>query len=98
MKYVILTVEVAGILRAHPFIFSERDTHSEVARWMTNMLWREHNDEPHVYSAGFCDFGKGSVEVVKHGSESLKLKSDPDCESRDEQILNMPSALQGMLL
>lgn len=97
MKYVIITIEVAELPRVYPFIFPERLTHSEVAKWVERAVTREFdNPDAKLYSAGFCHIHKNEWQV-EHGSESLRIKPDPRQGYLDHRILNMPDALQWML-
>lgn len=97
MKYVIVKALLVGIERVYPFIFPERLTHSEVAKWVEAAVMREFDDAgAKLYSAGFCHL-YGNQWQAKHGSESLNIRPDPRQEFRDQKILNMPEAFQWML-
>ena len=101
MKYVILVAKdhKMQIARAHWFVFSEMETHSEVAARMQHMIGHETGIIPDVHSAGFCSINNDEFDCYV-GSESLKIsKEDPGYvrSAADDRILNSPNALQGMI-
>lgn len=97
MKYVIIKM-TSATPRVYAFTFSERLTHSEVARWVQRAVEREFRHPAEVYSAGFCETGSMGFYVTEHGSESLRINKNEQQGNDDESILNQPSALQDMLL
>jgi len=101
MKYVILKgVDKINVTRVFPIIFPETLTHSEVAKSMRHMIGFDRDFIPEVFSAGFCDIDVDAGEFeCERGSESLKIpKGTNDERLGDKKILNMPSAMQGILL
>lgn len=97
MKYVIIKME-SETPRVYAFTFSERLTHSEMARAFQRGVEREFRHPCTVYSAGFCETGSMGFYVTEHGSESLHIDKNKQQGNDDESILNQPSALQDMLL
>jgi hypothetical protein len=98
MKYIIFECDVADITRVFPFIFPEQLTHSIVAAHMQQALWKEYDEGPTIRSAGFCHIHNGEWQTER-GSESLGVpKGHPSKGYEDYRILNMPNAMQGILL
>lgn len=101
MKYVILAVKFADtpstMMRVYPFVFPDYMVHAEVAKRMIQCVGMESGFIPEVHSAGFCNARNNAIQVVEHGSESLRIKSDPSRYDKDQRILNLPGALQGMI-
>lgn len=99
MKYVILSVkeEKLGFTRVYPFVFAEYCTHKFVAEYMIHMLGMKEDKDAKVSGAGFCHLHKGEWQT-DHGSESLGIKKDIRQGYKDHVILNMPNALQGIIL
>lgn len=92
MKYVIIGLE-SETPRAYPFIFSERLTHSEVARWAQRAVEREFKKPASVLSAGFCRIHENQWRAT-HGSESLRIERDDRQGYKDYLILNQPNAME----
>lgn len=97
MKYVILEYTANDITRVFPIIFPESLIHKSVADRMIHCIGWDLNHIPHVKSAGHCDIWNGEWDCER-GSESLGIKKSPVLDAGDKFILNMPDALQGMLL
>lgn len=97
MKYVILAVDEQdlGFTRVYPFIFPEYVVHSNMAEHMMHLLAMEEDKDAKVLSAGFCSLHDNQWRCT-HGSESLAIKSERRCELRDERLLNLPNAQQGI--
>lgn len=105
MKYVILKHnDKSGYTRMHSIIFPEFMTHSVVAHGIQNAVFREEDVALEVHSAGFCNIHFTDQEwIATRGSESLNIKraSNDDGRAEDEydaRILNMPDAMQGLML
>lgn len=99
MKYVILKgVDKIGVTRVFPIIFPETLVHADMAKHMQHMIGFDADFYPEVFSAGFCNV-HGGIFDCERGSESLNIKRGvrEDYEM-DKKILNMPSAMQGILL
>lgn len=98
MKYVILVVQEQelGFSRVYPFIFPEYVVHKNVAEHMVHLLGMEENKDATVLSAGFCHLHNGEWQT-EHGSESLAIARDHRKGHRDHRLLNMPSAMQGIM-
>lgn len=97
MKYVILQAKIAGVDRVYPIIFPEALVHSEMAKQMQHMIGMEFGRVPSVRSAGFCHPSGGRFDGHS-GSESLNIKGNSARSDDDLRILNMPDAMQGILL
>lgn len=87
-----------GYDRVYPILFPEYMTHYVVAEVMKVAVEEEIKIKPTVHSAGFCEISNDSIVVSRHGSESLGIKRNGKQEPKDQRMLNMPNALQGMLL
>lgn len=101
MKYIILKgVDKIGVTRVFPIIFPESIVHYDMAKYMRHMLGFDADYTPEVFSAGFCDIDVDAGEFdCERGSESLKIpKGTNDERLADKKILNMPAAMQGILL
>lgn len=97
MKYVILQQENKGVIRVFPIIFPERLVHKSVAEHMIHLIGWDRGDIPTVRSAGFCDIDVNTAEFfARPDSESLGISANFDMD--DEKILNMPEAMQGILI
>lgn len=95
MKYVI--IKVGGATEyVYPFIFSEKLSHSETARWVQRAVEREFKRPGEVYSAGFCHVYNNEWQT-EHGSESLRIERNDRQGYKDHRILNQPDAMQNML-
>jgi hypothetical protein len=97
MKYVILNTVCDGDERVYYVIFPELLTHSIVAENMQRAVRKETGRFAMVFSAGFCQGFAGGILVTDHGSESLRIERNNDAGLRDENILNQPNAMQGMM-
>lgn len=101
MKYVILTVERKdlGFTRACPFVFPEHIVHSKAKENFTMLILRAEGICPDFLSAGLCHVGKdGHGFVCTSGSESIGHIGTQERSMADERILNMPEAMQGIIL
>jgi hypothetical protein len=106
MKYIVLRVtdhatkaNEEDLVREIPFIFPDNCVHSEVAKYMTNMLRRKRPDgrmrdiEP--VSAGFMHSLSIGEKGACHGeSETLKLKSRGD---QDAALISTFDYLHGLV-
>lgn len=98
MKYVILKKnEAGGFTRVFPVIFPEHMVHSIMARAVADAHFRATQDGLEISSAGFCAHDDGSW-VCFRGSESLNIPKDSSKDAEDAKVLNMPEALQGIVL
>jgi hypothetical protein len=105
MKYVILKqADKSGYTRMYPVIFPEFMTHSTIAHGVQNASFREEDVALEVHSAGFCNWHYIDQEwIATRGSESLNVKRAANDDGRaedeyDARILNMPDAMQGLML
>lgn len=98
MKYIILAAPIGDSLMVYPVIFPEYLTHSQVAKRMEHCVMWEHSHHAEVFSAGFCAPSQsGGMYVTRHGSESLRIDQNPDRVTKDNRLLNLPNALQGLV-
>lgn len=99
MKYVILKSEHQdmGYDRVYPVLFPEYMVHAYVAAVLKTAVEQDIKKSALIYSGGFCWLHNGRW-VAEHRSESLGMIKNEQYDSRDARILNMPHALQGMVI
>lgn len=99
MKYVLLTVkeEQLGFVRVYPFIFPEYVVHANVSEYMIYLLGMKEHKSAKVLSAGSCVLRRGEY-IAGSGSVSMDIKGSPARSKRDQRLLNMTEALQGICI
>jgi len=97
MKYVIRKLTLAGVERYYHVIFPEMICHSSIDEGLQRALYCDFKDPGEKFSAGFCHFYKGEWQT-EHGSESMNIKKDQRKGFVDYRVLNLPEAMNGMLL
>lgn len=100
MKYVILKVAESklGFVRVYPVVFPEYMTHKSVADALVHMMGMVESKEATVLSAGFCHIDRWEQWHCTRGSMSLDINSDRKHDFRDQLVLNMPNAAQGIVM
>jgi hypothetical protein len=97
MKYVVIKVKEDGYTRVFPIIFAEYQTHSVVAALAIAAIDHEFKKTGTPLTAGTCWTTNDEWKCI-HGSESLSMPKNKSCNALDANILNMPNALQGIIL
>lgn len=90
MKYVMLSVEVAGITKMVPIIFPDFMIHEDVAKAVRSILTETHKFTPKIESAGDIDLG---VCECSGRSETLKIESHP----RDSVTVSQYTYFHGLV-
>ncbi len=95
-KYIMLKTQPdsmahAGMSLYIPIVFPAMLVHKQVADYMVNLLCFKHDMPATVDSAGFLNLGTGACFG---DSETLKLKANPE---RDSRIIQTMSFTHGIL-
>lgn len=94
MKYVIFN----QVGRFRFIIFPESFTHAVVADGVIRAFSSEKELPLFVHSAGTCETGVGGHFEAYSGSYSLGIPHRKEADVFDSKVLNLPEAMQGMIL
>jgi len=97
VKYVILQATYEGYARLYPIIFTPQIVHAAIAGSYAQSHQKIFGEELKVVAAGFCSIVNDQWKCER-GSESLEIKKNPLMDEFDASYLNMPEAMQGIIV
>lgn len=98
MKYVILKENAGDVVRMHHLIFPEHMTHVVVSTAIQHQHFKETQQVLEPVSGGFCELNVGYDWECERGSISMNILPDKEGSLSDSRILNMPEAMQGLII